>query len=103
MSLYFIARGLKMLFCLHSLKSGQWGTDETSLFKFLCAAPPQYLAWINTSYNDKYGHTLPKLMERELSGSTAKAAVFLVQMKLKPFEAVAHLIKCACAGFGTHE
>lgn len=82
---------------------GKWGTDETSLFKLLCAAPPQFLAWINTTYADKYGVTLPTLMENELSGKAEKAAVFLVQMKLKPFEAVAHLIKSACKGLGTDE
>jgi len=82
---------------------GKWGTDETSLFKFLCTAPPQFLAWVNTTYADKYGVTLPKLMEKELSGKTEKAAVFLVRMKLHPFEAVAHLIKSACRGLGTNE
>ena len=89
--------------CLYYIKSGQWGTDETSLFKLLCSAPPQYLSWINTSYTDKYGATIPALLEKELSGSTKKAAVYLALMKLKPFEAVARLVKSACAGFGTNE
>ena len=93
----------KLCYCFHSIKSGKWGTDETILFKFLCAAPPQYLSWINASYTDKYGVDIPTVLEKELSGSTQKAAVYLVLMKLKPFEAVARLIKSACAGFGTNE
>ena len=47
-------------------------------------------------------------MEKEFSGVTDKSSVkdavlHLIDMKLKPFEAMAKLIKTACAGFGTDE
>jgi len=95
----FVAMKLTLCFYL----KGKWGTDEGPLFKFLCASPPQFLSWINTTYADKYGLTIPKVLEKELSGTTEKAAVHLVMMKIKPFEAVAHLIKSACKGIGTNE
>jgi len=58
---------------------------------------------VNDTYADKYGYTLVKAMEEELSGDAKKAAVFLVEMKLKPYDAIAKLVKSACAGIGTDE
>jgi hypothetical protein len=58
---------------------------------------------INAVYADKYGYTLSKALQKELKGKTEDAAVFLVEMKLKPAEAVAKLIDKACKGFGTNE
>lgn len=86
---------------LYKMGQGKWGTDEESLFKMLCAAPPQFLQWINLTYAEKYGYTLVKAMEKEMSGLTEEGTVFLVGMKLKPFEEIAKLIKAACRGFGT--
>ena len=54
-------------------------------------------------YADMYGYTLPKAMEKELSGDAKNAAVFTLGFKLKPYETVAKLIKSACAGIGTDE
>ena len=61
-----------------------------------------------SAYANKYGYTLYKAMEKEFSGVTDKSSVkdavlHLIDMKLKPFEAMAKLIKTACAGFGTDE
>lgn len=46
-------------------------------------------------------------MEKELGGPGEKnlreATLHLLQMKLKPYEAMAQLIKTACAGLGTDE
>jgi len=58
---------------------------------------------VNETYADKYGYTLVKAMEKELSGDAQKAAIFTVNMKLKPYEAIAKIIKSACAGMGTDE
>jgi Annexin len=48
-----------------------------------------------------------KAMEKELSGLGEKgvrdATLYMIGMKLKPYEAMAKLIKDACAGFGTDE
>ena len=91
-------------------KNGQgkfWGTDEKSIFKILCKAPPQHLENINRIYADKYGYTLQKALEKELGGllekQVRKATLFLIGMKLKPYETMAALVKDACAGFGTDE
>ena len=42
-----------------------------------------------------------KAMEKELTGNVRDATVYLLWMKIKPFETVANLTKTACAGLGT--
>jgi annexin A13 len=54
-------------------------------------------------YADKYGYTLFKAMEKELSGNVRDGTLHMLGMKLKPYETVAKLIKTACAGIGTDE
>jgi Annexin len=88
---------------LYKAGQGKRGTNEAALFKILCAAPPEYLEKLNLKYADKYGYTLTKMLEKELGGDVQKAALFVVGMKLKPYEEVAKLIKMACAGIGTNE
>lgn len=88
---------------LYSEGTGRWGTDEKSMFKTIFAAPPEYLKLLNDVYSDKYGYTLPKVMEKEMGGELKFAAAHYVTMKLKPYHAMAELIKLACAGFGTDE
>jgi hypothetical protein len=83
---------------------GKWlGTDEKSIFKILCAAPPEYVKKIDAAYAEKYGYTLLKAMEKELSGNVQDGTLHMLGMKLKPYETAAKLIKAACAGFGTDE
>ena len=87
-------------------KKGQgkfFGTDEKTIFKVLCAAPPQHIEQISKEYADKYGYTLMKAMEKELGGEVQRACLHMLGMKLKPYETMAKLIKEACAGFGTDE
>lgn len=88
---------------LYKMGQGSWGTDEKGLFKIICAAPPQYLKEMNMKYADKYGYTLVKVLEKELAGNVEKAAMFMIGMKLKPYEEVAKLIKTSCEGLGTNE
>lgn len=87
-------------------KKGQgkfFGTDETKIFKVIVLSPPKYLKMVNDAYADKYGYTLIKAMEKELSGNAKKAAIFTIKMRFKPYEAISELIKMACAGMGTDE
>lgn len=86
-------------------KSGQarWGTDEKAIFKLLCASPSEHVENINKIYADKYGYSLMKALEKELSGNVRDASLHMIGMKLKPYEACANLIKSACAGIGTDE
>jgi Annexin len=88
---------------IYKMGQGKFGTDEKGLFKILCSAPPEYLKKLNLLYADKHGFTLVKTLETELGGAVEKAAMFMVGMKLKPYEEVAKLIKTACAGMGTNE
>jgi hypothetical protein len=88
---------------LYKMGQGKFGTDEAGLFKILCASPPEYLQKLNLIYAEKYGYTLVKAMETEFRGSTAPAAMFMLNMKVKPYEAIATLIETACKGFGTNE
>ena len=82
---------------------GRWGTNENQFFKVVALAPRKHLKLINEVYADKYGYTLAKAMEKELSGKATKAAIFTCNMRLKPYEAISHLMKSACAGLGTDE
>jgi len=86
-------------------KAGQkrWGTDEQKLINIICHSPAEYLRVLNYAYVDKYGYNLAKALEKELGGDAREAAIYHVNMKLKPYEAAAAQIKKACAGFGTDE
>lgn len=88
---------------LYKMGQGKMGTDEKGLFKLLCAAPPEYMKKLNLAYAEKHGYTLIKVMDKELGGHVRKAAMFMMGMKLKPYEEIANLIKTACAGIGTNE
>lgn len=88
---------------LHEAGQGSWGTDEDVFFKLIVLSPPKYLSMVNFAYADAYGYTLVKAMEEELGGEAESAAIFLVNMRLKPFKTIAGMIKTACAGIGTDE
>jgi len=66
-------------------------------------SPPQYLHKLNMFYADKYGYTLPKVLEKELGGQLEFCAEFMLNMKLKPIETISGLVDEACRGFGTRE
>ena len=42
---------------------------------------------------DKHGITLVKMLEVELSGISKDAALFMIGMKIKPYEEIAKLIE----------
>ena len=88
---------------LYDAGQGMWGTNEKALFKVIVLAPPKYLRMVNDAYANKFGYTLAKAMEKELSGYAQEASSFVVNMRLKPYEAIAKVIKLACAGIGTDE
>jgi annexin A7/11 len=88
---------------LYKMGQGSWGTDETGLFKILCASPPEYLKKLNLNYAEKHGFTLVKALETELGGDVKKASMYMLNMKVKPYETVANLIETACKGMGTNE
>jgi annexin A7/11 len=82
---------------------GTFGTNEAGLFKIICQAPPKYLKELNMCYAEMYGFTLAKALEKELSGIDQDVTLFLMGMKMEPYEEVAKLIDKACKGFGTNE
>jgi len=89
---------------LYKAGQGKWfGTDEKKMFKIVALSPPIYLKMISKAYVDKYGYSLIKAMEKELSGKAKRAAVFACGMKIKPLETIAQLIDDACKGMGTDD
>jgi len=88
---------------LYKAGQGRMGTKEKEIFKFLCKSPAEYLQKMNLQYADKHGLTLIKMLETELSGISKDAALFMIGMKIKPYEEVAKLIDTSCKGFGTDE
>ncbi len=73
--------------------------------KIVVMAPPKCFKILNAVYCDKYGYTaLEKAFEQELNAKGGDAAKFaIIGMKLKPFDAIATLIKKAMKGLGTNE
>ena len=69
----------------------------------ICKAPPKYLQMIDDAYVAKHNHNLERALEKELSGKGKKAAIYHLNMKLKPYESAAEHIKSCCAGLGTDE
>lgn len=57
---------------IHAMGLAKWGTDEKGIFKILCASPPEHIQNINKIYADKYGYSLMKALEKELSGNVQK-------------------------------
>jgi Annexin len=88
---------------LYKMGQGSFGTNEKGLFKILVSAPVKYLQKLNLFYAEKHGLTLLKALETEMGGATKDSALFMLKMKLKPYEAVAGLINDACKGLGTNE
>jgi annexin A13 len=87
-------------------KAGQgkrFGTDEKELFEIICKAPPEYLKMVNLAYVNKYDNNLELALKKELRGKAEDAAIFHLNMKLKPYETMAEHIKSTCAGIGTDE
>jgi Annexin len=87
----------------YKMSEGKFGTDESGLFKLLCARPSEHLKKVNMAYADRHDVTLFKVMDTELGGQLRDATLFLVGMKIKPYDTVAKLIKTACKGVGTNE
>lgn len=87
----------------HAAGEGKWGTDEAALIDIICKAPPRYLQMIDDAYVAKHNHNLERALEKELSGKGKKAAIYHLNMKLKPYETAAEHIKSCCAGLGTDE
>lgn len=61
-------------------------------------SPTDYLAKMNLEYADKYGTTLVRALDDELRGIAQNAALFMLGMKIKPYEQIAKLIEKACKG-----
>jgi Annexin len=87
----------------YKMGEGKFGTDESGLFKLICTSPSEHLKKVNQMYADKHDVTLFKAIDDEMSGKTQDATLFLLGMKLKPYETVAKLIQKACKGIGTNE
>lgn len=88
---------------LYGMGQGKWGTDEKGIFKILCGSPPEHVKNIDKAYSEKYGYTLEKAMEKEMSGNILAATLHLIGMKTKPYVTAAAMVKAACKGIGTDE
>lgn len=88
---------------LYKMGEGKFGTDEAGLFKLLCSRPSEHLIAVNQAYADKHDVTLFKVMDDELRGDAQDAAMYLIGMKIKPFETVAKMIKRSFKGIGENE
>ena len=74
---------------LYNVGEGRMGTDEHVMIKIVVLSPPKYLRIVNSVYCDLYGCTLMKAFELEL--------------KQKPYDTIATLIKKSTKGIGIYE
>ncbi|KAG7374325.1 annexin [Nitzschia inconspicua] len=87
----------------YKMGQGKFGTDEGGLFKIICTSPAEHLKKVNQKYADKHDVTLFKAIDDEMGGKTKDATLYLLGLKIKPYETVAKLIQKACKGIGTNE
>jgi hypothetical protein len=87
----------------YKMGEGKFGTDEGGLFKLISVSPAEHLKKVNQMYTEKHDVTLYQAIKNEMSGKTEDATVYMIGMKLKPYETVAKLIQKACKGVGTNE
>lgn len=87
----------------YKMGKGKFGTDEGGIFKLIAVSPAEHLKKVNQMYADKHDVTLFQAIDDEMSGKTQDATVYMLGMKLKPYETVAKLIQKACKGVGTNE
>lgn len=87
-----------------AMEDAEYIHDKTNVFEIICAAPPQHLQQISQVYQEQYGMSLEKAIDKGLLGGKAKEGLgILVGMKLDPYETMARLFKKACAGIGTND
>ncbi|KAL9189749.1 hypothetical protein ACHAXT_009424 [Thalassiosira profunda] len=91
--------------CLQGMEETEsvLGRTKTRSFDIICKAPPQYLRMVDDCYVAENNVNLQKALEKELSGKAEDAAIHTVNMKLKPYDAIAEHIKSTCKGMGTDE
>lgn len=88
----------------HDAGEGQWfGTDEGGIFSLLCNSPPEHLIKMEEKYNEKYGKSMFRALDKEFTGIMDEATFYLLGIKTNPADHAATLIKKACAGWGTNE
>ena len=77
-----------------------FGTDEDGLIAALGPLDPVKRAHVARHYEEEYGKSLPKLMDKECSGDFGRA----LELLARPIdEAEASVLRKACKGAGTNE
>mmetsp|Transcript_23667 Transcript_23667/g.43737 ORF Transcript_23667/g.43737 Transcript_23667/m.43737 type:complete len:410 (-) Transcript_23667:900-2129(-) len=77
---------------------GKRGNYAQVPFNILCASPRAHLEAVNSACTRKYGMSLRETFDKKLSGTARRAAIFALDMKLAPHDAVAQLIRGICSG-----
>lgn len=83
-----------------------WGADEMRLIKVLCSLSKEQLAKVDKLYEQRFGKTLKKEMDGELSaffGSSKHFADFMDVVLTPPAEYDAKLLQDSMKGWGTDE
>lgn len=85
------------------MRDSKWD-NVTELFKLISSSPPEFLNQINVQFEkENDGISFVAVADKELTGSIRKAALFIIGMKLNPYDEIAKLMKAATKGFGTDE
>jgi len=88
---------------LYRAGEGRLGTDESTFISILCGRPEAHLRQVFAQYQQKYGHTMEKVIKSEFSGDIKKALINLVKSITNRNEFIAEQFENSMKGLGTKD
>jgi len=88
---------------LYRAGEGRLGTDESAFISILCGRPEAHLRLVFSQYQQKYGHTMERVIKSEFSGDIKKALIHLVKSITNRNEFIAEQFEDSMKGLGTKD
>ncbi|KAI9008176.1 hypothetical protein BC832DRAFT_410855 [Gaertneriomyces semiglobifer] len=82
---------------------GKLGTDEATFIHILTNRTPQHLLAVFNGYNQKYGMTMSRVIEKEFSGDIKKGLLTFVKCIENRIQFIAEQFEKSMKGFGTKD
>ncbi|ORX50716.1 Annexin [Piromyces finnis] len=88
---------------LYRAGEGRLGTDESTFISILCGRPEAHLRQVFAQYQQKYSHSMEKVIKSEFSGDIKKALINLVKSITNHNEFIAEQFEKSMKGLGTND
>lgn len=88
---------------LYRAGEGRLGTDESAFISVLCGRPEAHLRQVFAQYQQRYGHTMERVIKSEFSGDLKKALINLVKSITNRNEFIAEQFEDSMKGMGTKD